>query len=140
SISAPKPPNMGRIVEINRGPFVGAQPEPQELPLPPVEAQVLDVRRTSDFAAGHLPGAVNVPVSGASFPTKAGFVLDPERSVVVAANDEREVVGAVRGLRSVAFLDIEGYVLGGGPETLGLVSIEELDEVLATGVALIDVR
>jgi hydroxyacylglutathione hydrolase len=140
SISAPKPPNMGRIVELNRGPFVGAQPEPPELPVPTEGAQVLDVRLTSAFAAGHLPGAVNVPVSGTRFSTKAGFVLDADRPVVVAAADEGETQRAIRSLRSVGIFEIHGYVLGGGSETMGLVSIEELDALLSDGAELIDVR
>jgi hypothetical protein len=44
AISAPRPPNMQRIVELNRGPFVGAQPEPTELAAPPEGKQILDVR------------------------------------------------------------------------------------------------
>jgi hydroxyacylglutathione hydrolase len=60
--------------------------------------------------------------------------------VVVAAADEDEVEVATTGLRSVGFLDIAGYVLGGGPEPLELVSIEQLDALLATGAELIDVR
>ncbi len=44
AISAPRPPNMERIVELNRGPFLGAQPEPSELDAPPEGSQVLDVR------------------------------------------------------------------------------------------------
>ena len=140
SISAPKPPNMGRIVELNRGPFLGAQPEPAELPVPTEDAQVLDVRPTAAFATGHVPGAVNVPVSGTRFSTKAAFVLDAERPVVVSARDEPEARRAIRGLRSVGVLDVAGYVLGGGPETMELVSIEDLDPLLASGVELIDVR
>ena len=46
---------MERIVELNRGRFLAAQPEPPELPAPPDGAQVLDVRPFEDFAAGHLP-------------------------------------------------------------------------------------
>ena len=37
-------------------------------------------------------------------------------------------------------MDIPGYVLGGGDETLGLVSIDELETMLAEGAELIDVR
>src|SRR5918994_348702 len=44
SVSAPRPPNMERIVELNRGSFVGAQPEPEELAAPPEGARVLDAR------------------------------------------------------------------------------------------------
>src|SRR5580765_661447 len=43
-ISTPRPPNMGRIVEMNRGPFVGPQPEPSELAAPARGTQILDVR------------------------------------------------------------------------------------------------
>jgi hydroxyacylglutathione hydrolase len=131
---------MGRIVEINRGPFLAAQPDPEELPVPAPEAQVLDVRPTQTFAAGHAPGAVNVPVSGTRFATKAAFVLDAERPVVVSARDEPEVRRAIRGLRSVGILDLVGYVLGGGTETMELVAVEELDALLASGAELIDVR
>ncbi len=140
SISAPKPPNMGRIVHLNRGPFLGAQPDPIELPVPPDGAQVLDVRPLLSFAAGHLTGALSVPLSGSTFATKSGFVLDPERPLVVAAADDPEAQRAVKSLRSVGFLDIAGYVLGGGTETLELVRIEDLDALLAHGAELIDVR
>ncbi|HSI96809.1 MAG TPA: rhodanese-like domain-containing protein [Gaiellaceae bacterium] len=139
-VSAPRPPNMNRIVELNRGPFVGAQPAPEELASPPEGAQLLDVRPVDEFARGHLPGAISVPVSGTRFSTKAAFMLGPEQSVVVAASDDVEAREAVRGLHSVGFLDLAGYVFGGGPETLSLVSVEELDRLLAEGAELIDVR
>jgi rhodanese-related sulfurtransferase len=131
---------MERIVELNRGPLVGVQPEPPEVPMPPDGAQVVDVRAVADFARGHLAGAVSVPVDGSRFSTKAAFVVDADRPVVVAASDEAQVERALRGLRSVAVLDIPGYVLGGGSQTLELVTVEDLDELLADGVELIDVR
>jgi hydroxyacylglutathione hydrolase len=138
-ISAPRPPNMERIVELNRGPFVAAQPDVQELPAPPEGAQVLDVRAVEAFAAGHVAGALNVPVSGTRFSTKAEFVVEP-RPVVVAASSEAEAREGVAGLRSVGLLDIDGYLLGGGSESLELVSLGELDALLEGGAELIDVR
>lgn len=140
AIAAPRPPNMERIVELNRGQFLGAQPELPELPAPPPDAQVLDVRPFEDFSSGHVAGALSVPLSGTRFSTKAAFVLDPGRSVVVGATNEREAEGAVRGLRSVGVLDIPGYVLGGGSETLPVVEVEELEALLAEGAELVDVR
>jgi hydroxyacylglutathione hydrolase len=139
SVSAPRPPNVERIVELNRGPFVAAQPEPAELDSPPEGAQVLDVRPVEAFAAGHHAGALSVPVSGTSFGTKAGFVLDGG-PVVVVASDTTEAAAAIRGLHSVGVLDVTGYMLGGGPETLELVSVDQLDELLESGAELIDVR
>jgi rhodanese-related sulfurtransferase len=138
-VSTPRPPNMERIVELNRGPFVGAQTSPEELAAAPAGAQVLDVRPISDFAEGHVAGAVNVPVSGTRFSTKAAFVLDGG-PVVVAASDEREAAEAVRGLHSVGMLDVAGYLLGSGPEKLEVVAVEQLDALLEQGAELIDVR
>ena len=140
AVSAPRPANMERIVELNRGPFVGAQPSPPEVPMPPDGPQVVDVRPVEEFARGHLAGAVSVPVDGSGFATKAAFVLDPERPVVVAASDEAQARRALRGLHSVAVLDVPGYVLGGGSQTLELVAVQDLDDLIAEGVELIDVR
>ncbi len=138
-ISTPRPPNMQRIVEMNRGPFVGVPPEPAELPAPPDGVQILDVRPVETFAAGHHARALNVPVSGTRFSTKAAFVLAAGPVTIVAsAEDDAEL--ATRGLRSVGFLDITGFVLGGGSEALELVAVEQLDALLADGAELIDVR
>jgi hydroxyacylglutathione hydrolase len=138
-VSTPRPPNMERIVELNRGPFVGARQMPSELAATPDGMQVLDVRSVDAFAAGHSAGALSVPVSGTRFSTKAAFVVDAG-SVVVSAQDEDEVALAVRGLHAVGHLEIEGYVLGGGPQSLELVSIDRLDALLEAGAELIDVR
>ncbi|MEX2612856.1 MAG: rhodanese-like domain-containing protein, partial [Gaiellaceae bacterium] len=140
AIAAPRPPNMERIVALNRGPFVGAQPASAELPVPPDGAQVVDVRPVEEFAQGHLVGAISVPVSGTRFSTKAAFVVDAGLPLVVAASNETEAEGAIRSLHSVGLLDISGYVLGGGSQTLELVSVDDLDELLSDGAELIDVR
>jgi glyoxylase-like metal-dependent hydrolase (beta-lactamase superfamily II)/rhodanese-related sulfurtransferase len=141
AIASPKPPNLRRIVELNRGPFVGS-PEPVERLDTPVEGtQLLDVRPVRAFLDGHAPTAVNVPVGGSSFATKAGFVLDAERPVTLYAADEDEAERAARGLRSVAFLDVAGFLLGGGDERGETVTVEDLDDLVASGGAeIVDVR
>ncbi len=141
SIETPKPPNLGRIVALNRGPWVGSPPPVDELAAPPDGSQLLDVRPVAEFLAGHRAGAVSVPLDGGSFSTKAGFVLDPERAVTILAGAAEDAARAARGLRSVAFLDIDGFVLGAGDETLGAVAMDELDALLAAGeVEVLDVR
>lgn len=140
SVSAPKPPNMTRLVELNRGPLVGAAKELVEVPAAPAGSTVLDVRPLGSFLGGHAPGALNVPVSGNSFATKAAFLLDPDARIVVQAAVADEAERAIRGLRSVGFLELEGYVLGEGPERMESVSLDELDELLQEGAELIDVR
>jgi len=138
--SAPKPPNLALIVELNRGPFAPTAPAPSELPAPPEGAQLLDVRPVEAHLAGHRPGAVNVPVSGSSFSTKAGFVLDAGRPVVVLSGDADEALRAVAGLRSVAFADLPGFVLGRGDEAGDSVALDELDALLEAGATVVDVR
>ena len=136
----PRPPNMERIVELNRGPFVAARPPVARIGDDTRDAIVLDVRTARDFAAGHRPGALNVPVSGSSFGTKAAFVL-PELPVVIEATDEAEAHDAARRLNAVGLFDIAGWRPGGGSERVDPVTIEELERRLATDeICLLDVR
>jgi glyoxylase-like metal-dependent hydrolase (beta-lactamase superfamily II)/rhodanese-related sulfurtransferase len=139
-VAAPRPPNMERIVELNRGPFVGA-PAPLER-VAPDGATVLDVRPARVFAEGHLPGALNVPVSGSSFSTKAGFVLQADERIAIHASSREEVEHAARGLRSVGFLELAGYVEDvDTPERIEPVGLDELDELMSAGtVTVLDVR
>jgi rhodanese-related sulfurtransferase len=58
----------------------------------------------------------------------------------VAAGSPEEAERAVRGLRSIALLDVAGFVVGGGPEKLEPIHVEGLDDALAAGAAVIDVR
>ena len=140
AIAAPKPPNMARLVELNRGPLVGAPREVGELAAAPEGATVLDVRPVSDFLAAHARGAISVPVSGSAFATKAGFVLDGDDRLVVQAATTHEAERAIKGLQAVGFLELEGYVLGAGPERIEQVDLDELDVLLEQGAELIDVR
>jgi hydroxyacylglutathione hydrolase len=135
----PRPPNMDRIVELNRGPFLGTQP-----PAPHVadagDAVVLDVRDRHVFAAGHRPGAVNVPVDASSFGTRAAFVL-PERTILIHAADEAQGKRAAQRLWAVGLLDLAGWTEAGGDERTEPVTIEELERRLAEDeIDVLDVR
>jgi glyoxylase-like metal-dependent hydrolase (beta-lactamase superfamily II)/rhodanese-related sulfurtransferase len=136
----PRPPNMERIVELNRGELVGARPPLEQLASVPEDTIVLDVRPTDEFAAGHRVGAVGIPVSGSSFATKAAFVL-PERPVVLHSADEMEAGRAASALYAVGLFAVAGWQVGGGEERLEPVSLEELERLLADdAVELLDVR
>jgi hydroxyacylglutathione hydrolase len=137
----PRPPNMERIVALNRGPFLAASPPPQPVASAP-GATVLDVRPAEAFAAGHVAGALNVPVSGSAFGTKAGFVIQPGERIVLHAGSPPEAELAARRLRAVGFLELEGYLEHPqADETIEPVGLDELEELLASGeVELIDVR
>jgi hydroxyacylglutathione hydrolase len=140
-VSSPRPPNMERIVALNRGPFLGP-PRPLEQVSSANGATVLDVRREEEFARGHMPGAINVPVDGTAFGTKAGFVLDPDVPVAIHTSSPDGAERAARGLRAVGFLDLLGFLVDvETPERLEPVGLEELERLLAAGeVELLDVR
>jgi len=141
SKNAPRPPNMDRIVALNRGRFLGA-PAPLERLATADGSVVLDVRAPEEFAAGHLPDAINVGVDGSSFPTRAAFVL-PTENVVLHAADTNQAEQAARGLRSVGILDLAGYLVdpAGATEQLQPVDLDELEQLLTSdAVELVDVR
>jgi glyoxylase-like metal-dependent hydrolase (beta-lactamase superfamily II)/rhodanese-related sulfurtransferase len=137
----PRPPNMDAVVELNRGPFVGAAAPLGRLDAAPDGAVVLDVRSADEFAAGHVPGALNVPVDGSSFATKSGFVLPPGNPVVVHGS-QPEVDRAANGLRSVGFLELAGFLLEvATPERMASVDLGDLERLLADdSIELVDVR
>ena len=139
--ATPRPPNMERIVELNRGAFLGASPAPEAVRSPD-DATVLDVRSADDFAAGHVPGALNVPVAVKGFGTRAGFVLRRDEQVVLHASTPAEADLAARRLRAVGLLELQGYLDGPQElEPLGTVELDDLAALLRGGeVDVIDVR
>jgi hydroxyacylglutathione hydrolase len=141
SVSTPRPPTTERVVALNRGPWLDQPPEPAEL-ADHGDATVLDVRPFADYSAGHVPGAISVPVSGGSFGTKSGFVLVPGERVVLHARRRDEALEAARKLWAVGILDIEGYVLEPqATETMGVLGVDELRALLdSPDLQLVDVR
>jgi len=139
--SVPRPPNMDRIVALNRGAFLGA-PEPLGTTTHADGTLVLDVRRPELFAAGHPRGALNVPVTDSKFPTKAAFVIPPDASVAIRADSDEDAERAARGLRAVGVLDLAGRLVDApADERSQWVELEELDALLQDGeVTVLDVR
>ena len=140
-VSAPRPPTVERVVALNRGPFLG-RPRPLEKLASASGTTVLDVRAARDFAAGHVAGAINVPLEGDGFGTKAAFVLSPDESIAIHASSPAEAADAARRLHAVGFLELAGYVIDPPAfATLDPVSIGELDALVADeAVELLDVR
>jgi glyoxylase-like metal-dependent hydrolase (beta-lactamase superfamily II)/rhodanese-related sulfurtransferase len=140
AISAPRPPTVERVVALNRGPFVGAQPPLRELD--GVAGQLLDVRPARVFAEGHALGAVNVPVSGSSFGTKSAFVLDQDAPITIHASSPEEAQQAASRLHAIGLFGLAGYVVDvDTPERLEPITVEELEPLLADeAVEVVDVR
>jgi len=85
----------------------------------------------------------SVPVSGSSFATRAGFLLDPDEGVAIHASSREEAELAARGLRAVGFLELAGFFTDGedATERSRSVDIRELEQLLEDRfVQVLDVR
>ncbi len=136
----PRPPNLDRIVELNRGPFLAAPQavaETDELAPP-----ILDIRPAEVFADGHAPGVINVPLERKGFATRAAFVLLQDELPLILADSQEQAEDAARRLRAVGFIELRGYALHAPEtETMEPIDLDELDRLLAAdAVEVIDVR
>lgn len=112
----PEPPTyFGRMKLQNREgpPLLGNLPAPGPLSSDEIEeamgrgAQLVDARSKESFAAGYIPGSLNIQ-GDSGFSNWAGWSLDPDKPVVLLA-PEREIEGLVRGLIRVGIDNIVGY-------------------------------
>ena len=137
-----RPPNVERIVALNRGPLLRDLAEPRVVHELQGGEQVLDVRPAEAFADRHLAGSLNAPLAGTGFGTRAGSVLDAGREVVVAAADPAQAADAMRRLRAVGCTEIallDPAVLLTGEERFDTLSMGDL-VASADGLQLVDVR
>jgi glyoxylase-like metal-dependent hydrolase (beta-lactamase superfamily II)/rhodanese-related sulfurtransferase len=116
---APQPPNFKRIVELNKGPLLT---EASVLdPLAPARVKelvdegvlLLDGRSPREFDAEHLPGSVNVTLTRSSVGTRAAWIADPERDVLLNAAGQDEARRFGRLLEAVGFRKLAGFLAGG---------------------------
>ena len=152
----PRPPNIARIVEHNQA-IDGAEPPAAEpLSCDGLLAQlrggatVLDARDPRAFDAGHLVGALNLPLTAAGVGTRAGWAVSPLEPIVVAAASQTEAHAMAARLQAVGLWSIRGYTVGDGTvwqrSGLSVATADSWDpERLASGlrsgtVDLIDVR
>ena len=72
-------------------------------------ARLVDVRTPSEFAGGHIDGAVNVPLQ--DLQSRLGDIGEPARPVVVYCQSGMRSASAARLLKRSGFLAV--YDLGG---------------------------
>jgi hydroxyacylglutathione hydrolase len=151
-----RPPNIDRVVFLNRlrddlHPGAPEPLDPQTLgALIAHGVTVLDARQPAEFDRGHLVNALNLPVASPGVGTRAGWALDAEERIVIAAADIDSAMTMAGALNAVGLWRIEGYTLAGdgGWSDAGLPvaeadswSLEELVQGLRdSAVELIDVR
>jgi hydroxyacylglutathione hydrolase len=112
-----RPPNIERIVSLNSARSGGAPSEPGLLEPPALTealragAIVLDSRMPPEFDAGHLAGAVNLPVASPGVGTRAGWVLEPSWPIVIVAQEPDRAMAMASALHAVGLWQTVGYAL-----------------------------
>jgi rhodanese-related sulfurtransferase len=109
----------------------------------------LDVRPGEQFAAGHVPGSVNIALSG-QFASWAGALLGLAARPVLIAESQEAVSEARMRLARIGLEETRGYLQGGieawsqaglPVATLPQISVEVLrDRLRANGLQVLDVR
>jgi hydroxyacylglutathione hydrolase len=143
--------------EINRGGAPALSELPELRAIVPAELKALleegvialDVRRGDQFAAGHVPGSVNIALSG-QFASWAGTILGLSSRPVLIAETPEQLSEARLRLARVGIEAERGYLAGGvdgwkqaGFEvaTLPQITVQELQKGLSGNhMRVLDVR
>ncbi len=143
--------------EINRGGAPALSDLPELKAVSPAELKsmldegviALDIRPGEQFAAGHVPGSVNIPLSG-QFASWAGTILGLSSRPVLIADAPEQLTEARLRLARVGIEAERGYLEGGvaGWKRAGFdlaklreITVQELQEGLAkNGMQALDVR
>jgi rhodanese-related sulfurtransferase len=152
-----RPEYFSQDAEINRS---GAAPLTDRPPLAafsPAElhemmrknVNVLDVRSGEEFAAGHIPGSINIALAG-QFASWAGTILGLNAKPLLVAATDAQIEEAKMRLARVGIEDLRGYLEGGiaAWKAAGLplatteqISVQELAQRLGEGrIQILDVR
>jgi rhodanese-related sulfurtransferase/glyoxylase-like metal-dependent hydrolase (beta-lactamase superfamily II) len=113
-----KPPNVERIVGLNRGPLVEDFGTPAPLSTHEVEelveqgAVVIDGRTNEQFDEAHIEGALSASAYDTGFATKVSLVTPEGSDIVVVAASSGDERRAAQMLASVG-LAVRGYLEGG---------------------------
>ncbi len=152
-----RPAYFQQDAEINRTGASALSDLPALSPLDPAKVQsilsegglVLDVRPGEKFAEGHVPGSVNIALSG-QFASWAGALLGLSATPVLIADSEDEVHEARMRLARVGLENSQGFLKGGitAWKDAGLplaviaqMDVQELDrQMQGDGTQVLDVR
>ncbi|MGH2856214.1 MAG: MBL fold metallo-hydrolase [Solirubrobacteraceae bacterium] len=113
----PRPPNIDRIVDLNRMADGTPPPEPPRLDAEGLReavasgAIVIDGRAPVQFDAGHVVGALNLPAASPGMGTRAGWALDPLDRLVIVAADQAAAHRTASALQAVGFWTLAGVAV-----------------------------
>jgi rhodanese-related sulfurtransferase len=153
-----RPAYFARDAEINRAGAAALDELPPLLELAPDAllrlqqsgALVLDTRPETQFGAGHVPGSVNIPLSG-QFASWAGALLGLETDLVLVAESADRATESRMRLARVGIERVAGYLAGGieawqranqPVEMLSHITVHDLDRLQreAADLQIADVR
>ena len=152
-----RPDYFLKDAEINRTGAAALSELPSLRAIKPVELKAmldegevaLDVRPGEEFAAGHVPGSVNIALSG-QFASWAGTVLGLTAHPVLIGASDSQVEEARLRMARVGIEVLDGYLQGGVEAwkqagfalgTLAQMTPQDLNHQLASGnVQVLDVR
>jgi rhodanese-related sulfurtransferase len=114
------PPYFSRLPQVNRvgARLYGELPDLAQLGLDDVRARldrgalVVDARAVAEFAAGHIPGSLSIALRPV-FASWLGWLVDPDRPVVVVLGDDQDRAELVRQALTIGYERIEGELAGG---------------------------
>jgi hydroxyacylglutathione hydrolase len=113
------PPYFLRLGEVNRrGPALVQDNDLTPLSADDVAAlqqagaEVVDVRPVPDFAAGHVPGAMSIPLRPV-FATWLGWLVDPDQLLVIVRNTDQDPDDVLWQARKIGYDRIVGELDGG---------------------------
>lgn len=152
-----RPEYFAKDAEINRTGAAALSELPALRAISPHELQkmlkdgeiALDVRPGDEFAAGHVPGSVNIALSG-QFASWAGTVLGLSAHPVLIAATDAQVEEARTRLARVGIEALDGYLAGGVAAwkeaglpvaTVKQMTVDDLNARLRSGgLQVLDVR
>jgi hydroxyacylglutathione hydrolase len=135
-----------REVTVARPPRM---PDAALSPLLDAKATIVDLRRADAYAAGHVPGTINIPLTRA-FPTWAGSVLPYDADIYLIGDDERATIEATHDLFLIGLDRVAGRFTrqvidrwresGGTIETVAQIDARGVADLLGAGSVVLDVR
>jgi len=152
-----RPEYFLKDAEINRTGASALSDLPPLAAITPVELEqmledgeiALDVRTGEEFAAAHVPGSINIALSG-QFATWAGTVLGLTARPVLIAGTEQQIEEARLRVARVGIETLGGYLAGGiaawrqaglPVATMPQITVNELhDRLQSAQVQVLDVR
>jgi hydroxyacylglutathione hydrolase len=153
----PQPPNFRAIVELNRGPLVHEDVDPQPLAPRQVEgkraegALIVDVRTLLQFDEAHIPDSVSITMLQAGFGSRLAWIANRDRETVFVGRDDYDGRRAAELAAAIGVRSVAGFLRGGmtswreerqPTERIERIAVDELHDRLERDPSLqiLDVR